>query len=349
MKFFQTLITTITMVLVISTAAFGDVEAVKGKKYSLTKKHGPWMVMVAAIRDVDKDRRTSEGLTASEAADALVYELRKQGIPAYTYSIDEKMEQISSPQQNSSRRYVAQHGYISVLAGNFPANNDPEAKRVLNYIKTRFKPAFLADPKNGGILPKTPGRPSPLSRAFMTANPLFDGEIRDQEKDSVITDLNAGQKYSLLQNKQKYSLIVATFHGGSVVQVNGTDSSRALGFFERHFGKSLDECAERAMSLTEKMRTATKYGYDADFEAWVFHDRYKSVVTVGSFDSKDDPRIRSLVSQFGGKSTRNPRTGEDVLVGESFTIPRITRKGQIPTDSWVFDGTPELIAVPKLR
>ena len=56
MKFFQTLITTITMVLVISTAAFGDVEAVKGKKYSLTKKHGPWMVMVAAIRDVDKDR-----------------------------------------------------------------------------------------------------------------------------------------------------------------------------------------------------------------------------------------------------------------------------------------------------
>ncbi len=349
MKSLQTLLTTSILMLLISMNAFGDVEAVKGKKYSLTRKHGPWMVMVAAIRDVEEERRISDGLTASEAADELVYELRKQGIPAYTYSIDEKMEQISSPQQNNSRRYVAQHGYISVLAGNFPSNNDPEAKRVLQYIKTKFKPAFLSDAKNGGILPKTPGRPAPLSRAFMTANPLYEGEIRDEEKDSFMVELNAGQKYSLLQNKNRYSLVVATFHGGSVVQVNGTDSSRALGFFERHFGKSLDECAQRAMDLTEKMRTATKYGYDADIEAWVLHDRYKSVVTVGSFDSRDDPRIRPLINQFCGKPTRNPRTGEDVLVGESFSIPRITKPGQLPQDSWVFDGTPEIIEVPRVR
>ena len=95
MKSLQTLLTTSILMLLISMNAFGDVEAVKGKKYSLTRKHGPWMVMVAAIRDVEEERRISDGLTASEAADELVYELRKQGIPAYTYSIDEKMEQIS--------------------------------------------------------------------------------------------------------------------------------------------------------------------------------------------------------------------------------------------------------------
>jgi hypothetical protein len=238
-----------------SSIAAADVEAVRGKKYPLTKKHGPWMIMVASIRDVEEDRRVKDGLSAEAAADELVYQLRVLGIPAYTYQLEEKLGEISSPGDSGSRKFVAQHGYISVLAGNFSANNSPEAKKVLQYIKTKFQPEFLNDPKNGGILPRTPGRPGPLSRAFLTANPLFDGEVRDAEEENFLVELNSGQKYSLLGNKAKYTIVVATFHGGSVMQVSGSDSSRALGFFERNFGKSLDDCALRAMKLADAMRT----------------------------------------------------------------------------------------------
>lgn len=348
MRFFQRLLLLAVLVSLMTRSLSAEIEAIEGKSYPLTSKHGPWMVMVAAIRDVSEERRVTEGLTATEAANRLVYELRRKGIPAYTYSIDERVEELSATRPNSSRRYVAQQGYISVLAGNFEHNNSAVAQRVLEYIKTKFEPEFLENPENGGILPRTKGRPSPLSRAFITANPLFDGEVRDSEYDSLMLDLNAGQKFSLLQNQGSYSLTVATFHGGSVMQMHGRDSSRALSFFERHFGKSLDECAERAMSLAEALRNARKHGYEEDFEAYVLHDKYKSVVTIGSFSSPADPRIRQLVSRFGGKQTRNPRTGQEVIAAESFAIPRLSRTGQIPKDSWVFDGEPELIRVPRI-
>ncbi len=325
---------------------------VKGKRYKLAKNHGPWMIMVAAIRDVDDEtRRVEGGMSAWEAADAIVFALRSEGIPAYTYSQDEQVAEISSPSasENHGRRYVAQHGYISVMAGNFPSSDDPKAKEAVEFIKREFSPAFLKDPNSGGILPQTPGRPSAFSRAFMTVNPLYEGTVRDAKEDDMIVELNSGQKYSLLQNKGKYSLVVATFKGSSVMQVGNEKSSKALGFFEKNFGKSLDDCAMNAFLLTEKMRNAKKYGYDTNFDAWVYHDKYQSLVLIGSFDSRDDPQIRMLATKFGGKMIRHPKTGDDVMTGETFTVPRIPKANQLPDYSWLFDVKPRLMEVPRIR
>ncbi|MFM7922140.1 MAG: hypothetical protein ACKPJJ_18100 [Planctomycetaceae bacterium] len=55
-----------------STTTRAEVEPVKGKKYPLTAKHGPWMIMVASLRNVDEDWRKGDGLSAEEAADRLV-------------------------------------------------------------------------------------------------------------------------------------------------------------------------------------------------------------------------------------------------------------------------------------
>lgn len=351
MKIFRNLFSlALLLTIALPEAGSAEIEAIKGKRYKLAKNHGPWMVMVAAIRDVpDEDRRTKDGMSAWQAADELVYELRRKGIPAYTYSIEEQIGKIADTAQMGSKRYVAQHGYISVLAGNFSSNTDGKATEVLKYIKTKFNPAFLSDAKNGGILPKTPGRPAPLSRAFLTANPLWEGEIRDAEKDNFLVELNADQEYSLLKCKGKYSLVVASFHGGSVMQIDGRDSAKALGFFEKNFGKSLDECAQNAMTLTNRLRSAKKYGYDQDYEAYVFHDKYRSVVTIGSFNSKDDPRMKSLMTKFGGKYRQDPKTGRDMLVAETFTVPRVTRPGQMPAQEWVFDGECKVISVPRVK
>jgi hypothetical protein len=94
-KLFRTLSAGLLLLSVVMPSASADVEAVRGKKYPLTKKHGPWMIMVASIRDVEEDRRVKDGLSAEEAADELVYQLRQLGIPAYTYQLEEKLGEIS--------------------------------------------------------------------------------------------------------------------------------------------------------------------------------------------------------------------------------------------------------------
>ena len=67
--------------------ATARIEAIKGKKYRLTKQHGPWMIMVASLAE-PPDYRRHEGISYLEAADRLVYELRRKGLPAYVYSSD---------------------------------------------------------------------------------------------------------------------------------------------------------------------------------------------------------------------------------------------------------------------
>jgi hypothetical protein len=344
-QFVRLLSVTLMSGLVMSSAT-AEIEAVKGKRYTLTKQHGPWMVMVAALRDIEEvDRKINGGMSAWEAADEIVFELRKKGIPAYTYSQDEKTESLSTV--DSGRRYIAQHGYISVLAANFKSNDDPDLRKVLDYVKKKFNPSFLSDEKNGGIMPKT--RKLPFSHAFLTVNPLWEGEIRDDAAQRFLIDLNAGQKFSLLQNKAKYTLVIATFQGGSVMQVGNSVSSEAMVDFDRHFGKYLDACAEDAMELVEKMRNAKKFGYERNYDAWVFHDKYKSVVTIGSFNSKDDPQIKALATQFSAKTVRHPQTGNDVSAAEFFTIPRLTRANQTPEKQWVFDPNPKIMEIPRVR
>lgn len=348
MKIIQPLIQVILAAAVISGTASAEIEAVKGKRYTLSKNHGPWMIMVTSIRDVkEEDRRIDGGMTAWEAADEIVYELRKKGIPAYTYTQDEESQLLQAPVAGKTRRYIAQQGYISILAANFKSNTEKDAKNVLAFVKNKFNPAFLNDEKNGGILPKTPGRPTPFSRAFFTINPLYEGEVVDHEKDNLLLGLNEGQKYSILGNRGKYTLVVASFHGSSVVQIGSNTNAEAMNFFEKRFGSSLDECAENAMKLTECMRNASKFGYDEDIEAYVFHDEHRSMVTVGAFDSKDDPRIRQLYTRYAGKPGRHAQTGADVVIGETFTVPR-RRKFEDKADfEWVFDAEPKLMEVPQ--
>ena len=338
-------------------ATHAGIEAVKGKRYTLTKQHGPWMIMVASIRDVeDPDRRLKNGMSAWDAADQLVYELRLKGIPAYTFVREKQYSDLDGQAGDSldSRRYVAQQGYISILAANFKSNNDEDLDKVLNYIKNRFKPDFLMDEKNGGLFARTPGRPGPLSKAFVTVNPLLSPEevrertVEKHDRDLTIA-LNSDSDYSLLKNRGRYTLVIATFAGNSIMQVGNRTDRDAMSRFTKSLGSNLDESAREAWALTEALRNATKAGYDQNYEAWVYHDRNKSYVTIGEFDSKGDPRIQTLATQFRAKAGRNPATGEDSMNPELFTVPRKTSAGSPVDKMWIFDGTPRIMEVPNVR
>ncbi|MEZ6060797.1 MAG: hypothetical protein R3C19_10570 [Planctomycetaceae bacterium] len=332
-----------------AASAVAKVEAVKGKRYSLDKVHGPWMVMVASLRDVPEDLRKTDGLSAWEAADALVYELRLKGIPAYTFLQQEEFGELRSAGYtagHSTGKYIARQEFIAVLAGNFPTAEDKDARMILDFVKNRFEPSFLKDKRNGGILPSTPGRRRALSRAMIVANPLRSSEdLGNNTIDPVVKQLNSGMEYSLLKNKGKYTLVVASFSGSSVMQVGHETNWKAMNHFDEFFGDSLDASANDAWQLCQALRMARKFGYDQDYDAWVYHDRFKSVVTIGSFDSDSDPRLVALAREFTSKPKPHPQTGEVIDTAEIFSIPR----NGPPDKFWVFDIKPTLMEVPQIR
>jgi hypothetical protein len=331
------------------------IEAVKGKKYEITKRHGPWMVMVASLKDVPEDQRKEleNGLSAQEAADELVYELRKRGIPAYTYETNDVIDHIEMTDRRTGgirrRAFKAQQGHVVVMAGNYnisDLDDQQSANDTLKYIKN-LKPKVLVDTQFGGVFKSTPGRPGPLSGAFLTVNPLLSPEeIQRSKNDPLVLRLNSGMKHSLLRNPGKYTLQIATFTGKSMMHSNRkSDISK----FDNKLGKLLDQAGNDAWRLCEAMRNAKSLGYDTDYETWVFHDRNKSIVTIGSYDSQDDPRLKAAYKFFAAKMQMDSRGRNTSLQPSIFTVPQKPKPGKSVEAMWPMDPNPKLIEVPQVH
>jgi hypothetical protein len=330
-------------VLSLVVAFTGDllaIEAVRGKEYRLSKQHGPWMIMVASFRDVPPDRH-QPGLTAAQAAEELVLELRQLGIPAYIHSQDAKVEKIPTRDRmgrEDERIYAAQRDMLSVIAGNYDTIDDKTAQKTLASIK-KFHPKFMKDKQNGAVYRETPGRKGPLSGAFMTINPMLSPEdVAANERDPVIHRLNSGIDNSLWELKKKYTLRVATFAGKSVTPV-GTSAYRNN---ENQFdeilgrGRNLNDAGEDAAQLARFLRAK-------GHEAYVYHDHFQSIVTVGGFDTLNDPRITAMSKQFGAK-LKPVADGQQ----ETWQPETLTLAGKNPADAplhvWVLDPKPVLLA-----
>ncbi len=135
-----------TLLAVCAPLMAGHIEAVRGKHYQLTKRHGPWMIMVASFNKPPEYERT-EGMSPEEAADQLVYELRLKGIPAYTFQQQEVDGTITTVDRRTNAERAAKTrswaGGICVLAGNYPTSNDKIAQRTLKFIK-KYQPQIPA-------------------------------------------------------------------------------------------------------------------------------------------------------------------------------------------------------------
>ncbi len=316
------------------------IDATPGRKYKLTKQHGPWMIMVATLYEPPPERK-KEGMTHEEAADKLVLELRKLSIPAYSFSMDEVTTPIETTDRagrSIKRSYRSQKGGVCVVAGNYGSTEDSVAKKTLEFIKTYVPKSW----KDDAAFRPTPGKPNPLSGAFLSINPMLaPEEVASRKRDSLLLKLNAGSEYSIMENKGKYTLVIATFTGKSQTEVGNSKIKKAIEEFE--VTGSLDDAGSRAWKVAKMLREGMIDGRNKGkkYDAFVFHDRYKSVVTVGSFDSKTDPRITQFVDVFGAKTIAGPN-GKPLLAGEGIVIP-----GNVP-DPVIFDPKPKLIDVPKL-
>jgi hypothetical protein len=329
---------------------FKRIESDPNKDYPLTDAQGPWMIMAATFSGDDAER---------QAAD-LVHEFRSAyKLPAYTHKMDfdfrggtvgRGIDQYGAPLRMQYRR--SRTTEIAVLVGDYVSLTDPDAQKTLKRLKYLHPQSmdFERLTKQGGkaapplaswrwVLQSVPDAArdkkgtlaefvnpalkemGPMSHAFITSNPLLPDEyFRPKGIDKLVYELNKPLKYSLLTCKGRYTVKVATFNGRMV-----TDQSEIKAIESgKRFDSGLEEAAAKAHRLTELLR-------GKGYEAFEFHDRYSSMVTVGSFDSVGSPRadgkieinpqIHQIMNTFGAeKATAG---GKATAVGKPKTLDGI--------------------------
>ncbi|NQU25727.1 MAG: hypothetical protein HQ567_30940 [Candidatus Nealsonbacteria bacterium] len=280
--------------------SFKRVEADPEKSYRVTNENGPWMILAASF--------SGEG--AQEQARELVLELRKRyKIEAYTTRMRfdygatgaRGIDRFGAPLRMRYRR-GSEGEEAGVLVGNFPAFDDEKAKEILVKIKRMQPKSLEANESNPttqnmaqwrmGSRQTTRDRETlgPMMAAFVTTNPaLPKGYFTSAGLDPMVVEMNKDAEHSLLDCPGKYTVQVATFKGRVVVKQQEIMALEQ----GKKFQGTLADAAWNAHRLAEALRLK---GY----EAYEFHDRYASIVTVGSFDSLGTPRR-------DGKTEINPK------------------------------------------
>ena len=294
---------------------FKRIDADPNKSYELEESHGPWLILAASFA----------GPKAEEQAHDLVLELRQRyKWEAYTFrqvfDFSQSTEGLGYDRYGGRKKmkyaHAAKFHEIAVMVGNFGSVEDPELERTLEKIKYA-KPDVLARDGNtktqrmAGLrsvyrfvdsnpLTKTKG---PMGSAFVTRNPLLPEEyFAAKGLDPFLVELNRDLPNSLLDCPGKYSVRVASFRG--------VDTMKPAEFEKLTRERSrIDEAADKAYRLCEALR---KQGY----EAYQFHDRTESIVTVGSFNSvgserpdgktEINPAVHDIMKRLGPQEARLP-------------------------------------------
>jgi len=320
------------------------VEADPNKEYRVTENNGPWMISACSF--------SGEG--APQQARDLVHELRKRyKLPAYVYekrfdlgkeTVGRGVDQFGNPKVMKYAR-GAELEEIAVLVGDYRTVDDPEAQETLRKIKYYEPECLKLDPDRrttrtlaalrwiqreilaGDNDKKKRG---PMGHAFITTNPLLPKEyFSPAGLDPVVIKANEGVEHCLLDCPGKYTVQVAHFTGRVLITTKPHEIAEAQSG-RQESDTQLAEAAEMAHKLTQALRLK---GY----EAYEFHDRYASIVTVGSFawvkrtmpgGGEDiNPAVREVIERFRGRPSDRPghegQLGCQSLLGIPFAIQPI--------------------------
>jgi hypothetical protein len=270
--------------------------------YELAKENGPILIKVASFI----------GEPHLPYAVALAKELRERHrFSSYIFRYQQKMEGSMSDEEVAEfekqflvkpRRFVPLTeppiNYV-VLVGDFASMEDDAAQKSLGRLRKievgsipekiweQYRMTTIEDAKGKGK------KNQPLASAMLVANPhpqaqKFQKTI-SPEVARMIFEINSSSPYSVYENPHPYTLAVAQFSGTTVF--GGNDKEKGLA--AKVFGEAsspLSQAAQQAISLADALRKL-------QWEAYVFHGQYASIVCVGGFpelgDMKD-PRMKDL-------------------------------------------------------
>lgn len=330
----------------------------------LKPDHGPWMILAASLSGDD----------AQAKAEALARELRQQ-LNVDCYILDKTFDHSSMLKTNRHQTYDFKTGMdkslrvrlanqnservCAVLVGNFASLEDPAIKELLENIRTA-KPIALTGKDAADV--KDPSKTEssnwlvssarrviwsrterqikkdkgPMGAAFVTRNPLLPDEFFQAPKvDEFVADLNKSLEHSLLKCPKRFTVRVATFRGNSVTGFGESEDKSPTA--------KLDMAADTANKLTVALRAK-------GVEAYQFHDRYASYVTIGSFDElgKQIPggelqlshEIQQILDEYCGYTTVDAK----LKTSQSLTkVQSLKSLDKIPFD---IEGKP--MAVPRV-
>lgn len=321
------------------------IDADPGKEYKLSKNRGPWMISVATFHTNDPKGQTKSGKTPEQAAHELIIELRKLGMPAYVYIHDPETERVTVTDRigrEEVRKNLRRVRSVLVLAGNYNDIHDKLAQDSLKWIK-KLNPKSLQE---GVKYVPSKGRPTPLSGAFLTINPLLSpDEVARNTRDPLLIKLNSGENYSLSENRGEYTLVIGRFYGKQVNVKPGDELPGIKNFLKDN---DLDNAAIGARELVTVLRG--KYDPEGTFnnvDAYIWHTRTESIVTVGSFASQNDPAIARYKKMFGPRletfedGRTNYQPGHLKLNGFG--------KNRDQVRLWAFEPNPQLMRVPLIK
>jgi hypothetical protein len=286
-----------------------NVDADPSKEYRLTELNGPAMVLVT----------TFAGPNGRREANTLVYELRKNyKYKAYvheqTFVHDLKKEE-KQPQNLYARplryRKTGTLSAYAVLVGDFQSFDDLDFQKTLKEIKQCVPESMRTNQSNSqdykiwrGNTAAINGR-GPLYMAFGVMNPMLPPENQQGSIDKLVEALNADSPYSLLRCPRRYTVRIATFTGKIIIR---QDEIKEIEAGRKPFsvGKTseLEIAGKAATKLCKVLR-------EQSIEAYEFHDRFASFVTIGSFDTYGQelpngmielhPEIAKIMERFQGK------------------------------------------------
>jgi hypothetical protein len=256
--------------------------------FPLKQESGPWLIVAASF----------SGNGAEKQAHDLAQELRDRfRLNAYIHQMDFKLDDNAGPQSPTRRHYRRgdEVKEIAVLIGDFQSIDGPDAQQMLSKVKSlepnalnvdaretaqsmaqmrKFEDAFME--KFGDKSRKR----GPMAQAFFTRNPLLPREyFVPKGVDAFVAKMNEGVEHSLLDCPGRQTIQVATFRGKTILQTNAVEdpATKSLwGLHKKDDHNPLIEAAENAHLLTKALRA---HGYDA----YEFHDRTESIVTIGSY------------------------------------------------------------------
>ncbi len=362
-----------------------NVDADATKTYAVSEDNGPWMVMAS----------TFSGEGAEKQANELVLELRKRyKLPAYTFlgkfdpgeAPGRGLDKYGQPRKANYWKYQdekdkkkARHPElveVVVLVGNYRSADDENAQAALQTLK--YAQPQCLEVKDGKATNQTltgwrmaqkkvyeaigseKKKFGPMRHAFITRNPILPAEYFNQKTsvDEETLALNKGVPHSLLDCPGKYTVQVATFKGNAVIRQSDIANIQDG---RKEMKNQLAAAAEKADTLTAALRIL---GWDA----YQYHDRFVSIVTVGSYNSPGtlrpdgqldlDPEIQKIINTFKAKngispllSDPNAQQGIQNLAAQGLdkqTVPVMPEKLEVAKGVFIpFDVQPLVVQVPK--
>lgn len=305
-------------VMLCAVSARARVEADPGNPYPVTPQAGAWMICVTSYTG---DPLVKEDPVPLKLAHAFVIELRQRyGLPAYVYNrgAEERRKQEEAIEQRRQAQLqrmkmlglkndqpirvprVRVVDQCAVLVGGYDDIED--ARRALDRIKKLDTPEsdtpllWLFGKNKGEKAEKGECTKNPFLTAFVVRNPTVPHEQDDVDHEAdfkFLQQLNSGEKYSLLQCKKPWTLAVKEYRGTYVMQPKSAPTNFIKKLFSGDVGKGLDAGAQQAHEIARVMRE------NMQLEAYVLHTRRGSVVSVGGYESAEDPQLLQMQKTLG--------------------------------------------------